>query len=476
MCSINYTYAGPALLVLPLFLISLVNLFVAGPPLKTIVLDASGNTYGASLPFMRLEVAGSTAKFSLTPRDEMTHFFVVSCYAAAASGGAPLALDAAVTGMKAAPTDPAGTYSLTQSLVHTTSAPPALPPSAVASAAPLPRKHPALQLLQPLLGYSQYEAVIKTASATPGSVAPPLPAIEYRLTYVPSKFTYTQICVRAFFTLTSTSMLIAYTAAICSRSKRELGQLWVTVLLVLLVALNDPLYIARVAVGGNHSMYVVSVLGQILFSGGLFLFWLVRKAHMRTRPKSRGMHAAAGAGMAWRHRSPSVLSFRPLRTCSAPAPRLTRPPPPRDHAQVYADGMSSTSTERSFCCFYLPKLLLVATYVCVSAVMFVLHGRMPDRINMSDAMHGAGGDSMQLALILALCASVVSVGLWLSALVAQAVYRLGWKKVEYIYTEREKSFVGITIVFVILSLCGHLYRAVHGRRGSWMQLQMPFSR
>ena len=69
---------------------------------------------------------------------------------------------------------------------------------------------------------------------------------------------------------------------------------------------------------------------------------------------------------------------------------------------------------------------------------------------MSDAIHGAGG-ALWLALILALCASVVSVGLWLSALVAQAVCT-GWKKVEYIYTEREKSFVGITIVFVILRL------------------------
>ena len=59
MCSCNYTYVGPALLVLPLFLISLVNLFVAGPPLKTIVLDSSGSSYGATLPFMRLEVAGS---------------------------------------------------------------------------------------------------------------------------------------------------------------------------------------------------------------------------------------------------------------------------------------------------------------------------------------------------------------------------------------------------------------------------------
>jgi len=73
-----------------------------------------------------------------------------------------------------------------------------------------------------------------------------------------------------------------------------------------------------------------------------------------------------------------------------------------------------------------------------------------------------------------LCASLVCVGIWLSLLVSQAVYRLGWKKVEYIYTEREKSFVGITVVFVLLSLCGHLYRAVHGRRGSWMQLQLPF--
>jgi len=91
---------------------------------------------------------------------------------------------------------------------------------------------------------------------------------------------------------------------------------------------------------------------------------------------------------------------------------------------------------------------------------------------MSDA-HGMQMDT-QTVLVVALCGSVILVGLWLSQLVLQAVYRLGWKKVEYIYTEREKSFVGITIVFVILSLCGHLYRAVHGRRGSWMQLQLPF--
>ena len=77
--------------------------------------------------------------------------------------------------------------------------------------------------------------------------------------------------------------------------------------------------------GGNHTLYVASVFGQILFSGCLFLFWL-----------------------------------------------------------VYADGMSSANPERSFCSFYLPKLILVATYVGVAASMFILHGRLPDRINVVD--------------------------------------------------------------------------------------------
>ena len=51
-------------------------------------------------------------------------------------------------------------------------------------------------------------------------------------------------------------------------------------------------------------------------------------------------------------------------------------------------------------------------------------------------------DPNQLGLIAGLTASLLGVGLWLMCLVGRAVYRLGWKKVEYIYTEREKSFVG----------------------------------
>lgn len=83
---LNYTYVGPTLLVVPLFLISLVNLFIAGPPLKTVVLNSNGPTYGARLPFMQLHVQGGTARFSLSPKDEMTHFFVITCYAQSVDG------------------------------------------------------------------------------------------------------------------------------------------------------------------------------------------------------------------------------------------------------------------------------------------------------------------------------------------------------------------------------------------------------
>ena len=394
MCSCNYTYVGPALLVLPLFVISLVNLFVAGPPLKTVVLDSSGPSYGASLPFLQLNVDGPQAKFNLYPTDEMTHFFVVTCYAPDATG--PLFFDAQVTGKKHA--------GATSKALTTASTRPDKPLEKEAH-----EKH-VLQLLQPFLGFSEYQVAI-TSRGTDGKNPIPMPAMEYRVTYVPTRFTYTQICVRSFFTFTSVCMLFAYAFGVATAKKFELGQLWMIVLLVLLVALNDPMYIARVMLGGNHALYNISVLGQICFSGGLFLFWL-----------------------------------------------------------VYADGMNAPSASRG-CCFYFPKALLVCIYIGVSATMFLVHGRVPDRISVHDALHE---DPQKFGLVVALTASLVAVGLWLSFLVTRAVFRLGWKKVEYIYTEREKSFVGITIVFVILWLCGHLYRAVHGRRGSWMQLQLPF--
>ena len=59
----------------------------------------------------------------------------------------------------------------------------------------------------------------------------------------------------------------AITAAIAARPLRELGQLWVLALLVLLIALNDPPYIARVYMGGNHALYVASVFAQARAAG-----------------------------------------------------------------------------------------------------------------------------------------------------------------------------------------------------------------
>lgn len=392
----QYSYVGPALLVLPLFLISLVNLFVAGPPLKSIVFDSNGADYGAKLPFLELHVGGSNAKFTLTPRGEVTHFFVISCRTLSSSPD--IRLDAEVTGSKLHLSD--------KPLMSTTSNKRGMEHRLAAS-------HPhELQFLQPLLGFEKYDVVIHGRQSSGADAK--LPPMEYRVTYVPTRFSYTQVCVRAFFTVTSLCMLMGYAFAMSSSERaREPGQVWMTILLMLLVGLNDPLYIARVAIGGNQYLYCASMLGQIAFSGGLFMFWL-----------------------------------------------------------TYADGINSVNFERSFCSFYLPKALLVCVYVVLSATLFLAYGGLPDRLNMSVSM--AAPDSFQRGLVWGLSISVIGVGLWLAWLVSQAVYRLGWKKVEYIYTEREKSFVGITVVFIILWLCGHLFRAFHGTRGSWMQLQMPF--
>ena len=210
-------YVGPALLVLPLFVISLVNRFVAGPPLKTVplktvVFDSNDASYGASLPFMQLQVHGGIAKFNLIPKEEMTQFFVVACYAPGTT--TPLYFDATVSGKNAA--------GVSKQLA-TQSTRPEKPLLKAASEAHV------LQVLQTFLGYSEYEVVIK-------SVAPDhstgrdaranamretqLPAMEYRVTYVPTRFTYTQVCVRAFFTLTSCCMLVAYGVAMVSLAKQ----------------------------------------------------------------------------------------------------------------------------------------------------------------------------------------------------------------------------------------------------------------
>ena len=263
MCSCNYTYAGPALLVLPLFFISLVNLFVAGPPLKTVVLDASGPKYAASLPYLNLKVDGPKATFHLLPHEEMTHFFVVTCYPARAPA---MQLTAQAYGQARGG---AGRETLLSEHASI----------AAGDSAAVGEQARVVQMMQPLLGFDEYEVQLTArslgcpaggAGCALGEQVPKedvaLPAAEYRVTYVPTQFSYTQVCVRAFFSVTSACILISYMCAVCAAS-REPGQWWVMVLLLLLLWLNDPLYIARVMSGGNQLMYTASVLGQILFSG-----------------------------------------------------------------------------------------------------------------------------------------------------------------------------------------------------------------
>ena len=72
---------------------------------------------------------------------------------------------------------------------------------------------------------------------------------------------------------------------------------------------------------------------------------------------------------------------------------------------------------RPFCSFYMPKLLLVSLYVGVSAFMFLVHGRVPDRINVADGLKNKD----VFGQIVALTCSLVGVGLWLSWLVSRAV-------------------------------------------------------
>ena len=171
-------------------------------------------------PFLQLQVQGGVAKFNLLPKDEMTQFLVVACYAPGTT--TPLYFDATVTGKK--PGDEGAVVSRVLATQSTRPERPLLKD---------PSETHVLQVMQNFLGYSEYEVLIKSVApdrskAHGGALAvreAPLPAMEYRVTYVPTRFTYTQVCVRAFFTFTSGCMLIAYAIAIASQpTKREHGQ------------------------------------------------------------------------------------------------------------------------------------------------------------------------------------------------------------------------------------------------------------
>jgi len=395
----NYLYMAPAMMVIPLFIISVINTFVAGPPLETLVFDSMN---AVALDYMSTKVEESRVSVSVTPSSSVSHYFVFTCYVpeswkSASDKHVPLsAVVKAWDGDKAE-----GTETLLAHASHTGDGP-------VQAGAP---KEYGLQLLQPLDGYEHYEIDV-TAGGLDGSKAAKFPKMEFRLTYVPPRFTQTQIFVRLFFCAVTLLLIIGYCLAMArSESPPDPGQAWIAAILLLLLAVNDPLYAYRVATLGNDTLESAATVGQIVFSAAMFLFWL-----------------------------------------------------------IMADGMQRSGAKTCLN-FYLLKVLIVGAYTASACALFLMHGRIPDRLEVSSF---SGTDSVTTSLVVTLIVCLSAICAWLGFLVLRAIYHLGWKNMEYIYTDREKSFVGMTLVFILLWVCGLVYRALHGQRGSWLMLQLPF--
>lgn len=393
--SCSYLYMAPAMMVVPLFIISIINTFVAGPPLETLVFDAQN---AVSLSYMQTKVEDTHVTIAISPRKAMSHYFVFTCYVPEqwkSTGEKHVPLSAAVTAWNGAER-PSGSEAVLGSASHT-------------GDASSEKREYGMQLLQPLVGFEHYEVNVR---AGPAGTPVKFPRMEFRLTYVPPRFTQTQTAVRAFFCTVTLLLMCAYC---CAGARAEAStdplQPWIGVILLLLLGVNDPAYGYRVYKLGSEPLETASTVIQIVFSAALFLFWL-----------------------------------------------------------VMADGMQRNSA-KTCCGFYIPKFALVFAYAASACALFVKHGRLPDRLEVSSF---SSDDAVTTSLVAVLIVCLTLICIWLAVLVLRVTYRLGWKQVEYIYTDREKSFVGMTLVFISLWSCGLVYRALHGQRGSWLMLQLPF--
>jgi len=394
-CGCNYLYVAPAMMVVPLFIISVINTFVAGPPLETLVFDSKN---AVALTYMQSKVETGRVAVDVSPKGALSHYFVFTAYVPEAwkkADNKKVALSAVVKAWNGDQAE--GSESLLTAVSHT-------------GGNDNDKREYGLQLLQPLAGFEHYEIDVHAGEGL--KEGEKFPDMEFRLTYVPPRFTKTQVFVRLFFCTVTVILTIAYALACCRvENALEPGQAWIGVILLLLFAVNDPLYPYRVAKLGNEQLESAATVGQIIFSAAMLLFWLIM---------ADGMHRAGA------------------KTCLG---------------------------------FYLPKVLLLGAYTGSACALFLTHGRIPDRLEVSSF---STVDSVTSALVVTLIACLTLICAWLGFLVLRATYHLGWKKMEYIYTDREKSFVGMTLVFILLWVCGLVYRAVHGQRGSWLMLQLPF--
>lgn len=175
----NYLCMAPAMMVLPLLVISVINTFIAGPPLETLVFD-SKHAVGP-MSYMQTKVDNSKVDVYVQPRGAMSNYFVFTAVPAPGATPGPLpAMKAAVQGWGGR----GGNEPRELAVAVSTSA----------------RGEPfGLQLLQPLVGLTNY--TIELTPSTDGEMD--VPALELRLTYVPPRFSKAQTAVRLFFSATT---------------------------------------------------------------------------------------------------------------------------------------------------------------------------------------------------------------------------------------------------------------------------------
>lgn len=267
-----------------------------------------------------------------------------------------------------------------------------------------------------LVGYDKYIVKVESMAVNPDSPQRlkqrvPLPSAMFRVTYISPEFARVQMFIKGLMSAVMVCAFIVFLVGLSAQaSDYAHGQKWMCLLLLLVVGYNDPLYIIRCMKNGSEGLYIISTLLRIGFSSVLFLFWL-----------------------------------------------------------LLADGISKATEDKDFASFYLPKLILILVYFVSAAILYLVYGRPPDDLMFSETTQSGG----TLVLIVFMTASLMLWAVWLAFLMVRAVSRMGMKKVEYYYTDREKFFLLITVLFISMYLAVQVFKAVNGRHGSFLKLQLP---
>mmetsp|Transcript_48248 Transcript_48248/g.160883 ORF Transcript_48248/g.160883 Transcript_48248/m.160883 type:complete len:309 (+) Transcript_48248:832-1758(+) len=258
----------------------------------------------------------------------------------------------------------------------------------------------------------------------------------------------------------------------------DTAHFWVMSLLLLLLGLNDPLYAACLARGGDLTLQAASAWAEACFSALLL-------------SPSASLLASTS----------SALFASPRPPLPPPGLLLHPPPPVLAGARRLDELLPWGRARRSARLLVLlgakaarrrRRLFLAGEGTSVpeacpsstrepprAGAFFLLAAPPPLGRPQSESLlahYSGAGESAheQDTAAVGLACAVACIALWLSCLLARAVQRLGWKQVDYTYTEREKAFVAITAVVGILWLCGTLYRALYSWRGVWLKLQLPY--